>query len=201
MVRRHNEEIAAWLKEHKEEIKSGAIRVLAIDESHLSGGDSCGQGWADKESRREVKVGNYRDSQSYYGALDCVSGEFIVSRSRGGNTEETIEFVKRLREASGEAKLVIIWDGASYHRSQGWREYLEEVNREEWEVHCLRFGPYGPEENPVENVWGQIKGFLKRVHRKCEKFAVAQRIFEMFVEKKLYTPPNMSKYAAFSELI
>jgi len=46
-----------------------------------------------------------------------------------------------------------------------------------------------------------MKGFLKRVHRKCEKFAVAQRIFEMFVEKKLYTSPTMSKHATFSELI
>ncbi|MDT9340992.1 hypothetical protein VV11_016780 [Trichodesmium erythraeum 21-75] len=24
-------------------------------------------------------------------------------------------------------KLVIIWDGASYHRSQEWRDYLEEL--------------------------------------------------------------------------
>lgn len=72
MVQEHNQVIANWLKTHQEDIKSGKIRVLALDECHTQAGDICGYGWGNRQQRREVNVDNYRDSQTYYGALDCI---------------------------------------------------------------------------------------------------------------------------------
>ena len=132
---------------------------------------------AKKDWKPSVK--NYRDSQTYYGAMNCLTGKMILSSYSTANTKSTIKFVKELQSQHREAKIVLIWDGASHHRSQEFRNFLARANTgEEWNVHCLRFArqrvagvplvvataevaPYAPEENPIENVWGQLKQMLR----------------------------------------
>ena len=41
-----------------------------------------------------------------------------------------MEFVKSLKEQRPGKRLVIFWDGASYHNSQDFREYLMLINQE-----------------------------------------------------------------------
>ena len=163
--------IADWLKAHQEDICEGKIRVLALDECHAQAGDICGYGWGDSQQRREVTVDNYRDSQTYYGALDCISGEIFLRPYQTANSSSTIEFIKHLQAQNLGVKLVLLWDEASYHRSQEFRDFLAQVNQgEDWQVHCLRFAPYAPEENPIENIWGQAKQLLRQLHQRCRSF-------------------------------
>ena len=64
---------------------------------------------------------------------------FLTSYSKA-NTSSTIEFVKQLQSQNPKAKIVLIWDGASHHRSQEFRDFLARTNQgKEWNVHCLRF--------------------------------------------------------------
>ena len=61
--------ISDGLLEHSAEIQQGKIRVLVEDECHLLlGGYICGRGWANRNQRLDVKVKNYLDSKTYYGA-------------------------------------------------------------------------------------------------------------------------------------
>ncbi|NEP33835.1 MULTISPECIES: transposase [unclassified Moorena] len=77
---------------------------------------------------------------TYYGALDCVSGEVILSRYKKANSLSTIDFIKHLQRRSEGAKIVLVWDGASYHRSQEFRDFIAQVNTDkQWNIHCLRF--------------------------------------------------------------
>ena len=131
-----------WLSEHAEQIEKEKIKVFVEDECHLKGGDICGYGWGDCQERLETPVKNYRDSQTYYGAMNCLTGEMILRSYKSANTSSTIEFVKELQSQDPEAKIVLIWDGASHHRSQEFRDFLAQTNQgEEWNVHCLRFAP------------------------------------------------------------
>ena len=41
-----------------------------------------------------------------------------------------MEFVKYLKEQKPEKRLARFWDGASYHNSQEFREYLILINQE-----------------------------------------------------------------------
>ena len=41
-----------------------------------------------------------------------------------------MEFVKSLKEQRSRKRLAIFWDGASYHNSQKFREYLILINQE-----------------------------------------------------------------------
>ena len=100
--------IDAWLSEHSEQIKAGKIKVFVEDECHLKGGDICGYGWGDRQERLETEVKNYRDSQTYYGAINCLTGEMTLRSYKSANTLSTIQFVQELQSQNPEAKIVLI---------------------------------------------------------------------------------------------
>lgn len=52
-----------------------------------------------------------------------------------GNSDLKIEFLKYLLTQSPGQRLVIIWDGATYHRSEQMQQYLEQVNADKAQSH------------------------------------------------------------------
>ncbi|OYD91746.1 hypothetical protein CDG77_15600 [Nostoc sp. 'Peltigera membranacea cyanobiont' 213] len=54
----------------------------------------------------------------------------MTSEAKKGDSENTIKFLEYLKSKRPEAKLLIIWDGASYHCSQQIQDYLDSLNRE-----------------------------------------------------------------------
>lgn len=55
--------------------------------------DICGYGWGDRKERRTVDVLNYRDRQTYYGAVDLVSQELLIQKAKTANGTQTVNFV------------------------------------------------------------------------------------------------------------
>jgi transposase len=49
------------------------------------------------------------------------------------------------------------------------------------------FAPYAPEENPVEAIWLQLKTLLRRFYRFGKNFNIVKRLFQMFVNLKLFS--------------
>ena len=71
------------------------------------------------------------------------------------NDEALMTFVLELREHLGGAKVTLIWDGLPSHRSRAMRSFLREHRR--WFV-VEPLPPYAYDLNPVEQVWGNLKG-------------------------------------------
>jgi hypothetical protein len=65
----------------------------------------------------------------YYGALDYGNKEFLVQPYKKGDSSNTISFLKFLIKQRLNSRLTIIWEGASYHKSQELRDYLDLVNK------------------------------------------------------------------------
>ena len=67
-----------------------------------------------------------------------------------------MKFVKYLKEQKPGKRLAIFWEGASYHNSQEFREYLMLINQEKpeqkWLINCLKFAPNAPQKKPVEDI-------------------------------------------------
>ena len=65
--------------------------------------------------------------------------------------------LKYLKEQRPGKRLAIFGEGASYHNSQEFREYLMLINQdlpeEKWLINCTTFAPNAPEQNPVEDIW------------------------------------------------
>jgi len=95
-----------------------------------------GYAWGKTDERIEIAIKNEFERQTYYGALDYQTKEFIVQEYESGDTKNTIEFIKYLQQKRPGKRLAIFWDGATYHNSQEFREYLTIINQdlseEEW---------------------------------------------------------------------
>jgi transposase len=141
-IERKNQEIASILKNKKEEIEAGKLVVYAIDECHLLWGDLIGYLWnfikeSPKEGRKieemperiKVMIGNEKERQTYYGALNLGNPELVLESYSAGNGENTVDFLGRLQGKHIGAKLLIIWDGASYHRGEELNHYALKVHR------------------------------------------------------------------------
>ncbi len=100
-----------------------------IDECHLLWGDVCGYVWGKRNKRIEVPMTNQRERQTYFGAINYQTKEFFVREYEAGNSKNTVLFVKYLQSLNKEARILIFWDGASYHKYGEMRDYLNQVNQ------------------------------------------------------------------------
>lgn len=204
-IKKRLEEIQNILKVVQPEIEKRKLVVYAIDEVHLLEGDLISHLWGSSEARLNLEISNEKNRQTYSGALNLCEPEFILEKYPVGNGESTVDFVRKLLLSNSGCRLMLFWDGASYHKGQFMKQFLQEVNqgleRQNWKVTCHLFPPYAPEENPVEAVWLQFKNLLRRCYRFCQNFSIIKRLFEMFANYKLFNFPNLKKYEAFSHLI
>jgi transposase len=97
-VKKRNERINQILEDNREEIESGQLVVYAIDSCHLMGGDIVGEAWGKSKERVEIPINNYKDRQTYYGALNLLEPDLILEKYSTGNGENTVKFVENLQK-------------------------------------------------------------------------------------------------------
>ena len=145
------------VEERKPEIETGELVVVMANECHLLAGDASGYGWGKRSQRLTVTVANPKERQSYFGALDAKSGEVVIAQADYASSEATVSFLETLQKHYTGKQLWVIWDNASYHKSQSVKQYLEKINgqlpQKEWPLTLLHFAPNSPEQNPIEAVW------------------------------------------------
>jgi len=170
-----------------------------IDECHLLWGDVCGYVWGKTSERVEIPIVNERERQTYYGAIDFYTKEFFVEDYDRGNSENTVSFLQHLIDKNIGTRVVIIWDGASYHRSKDIQEFLSEANQDlppsEWKITCERFAPNAPEQNPVEDVWLHAKNFLRKYWYLCRSFKIIKMLFVLAVQGEKFDFSKIEKYS------
>jgi transposase len=81
----------------------------------------------------------------------------IVFQTHPGayNDERLIEFLAAVHDELGGAKVTLIWDGLPSHRSRRMQTFIASQRR--WLV-VERLPGYAPDLNPVEGLWGNVKG-------------------------------------------
>jgi len=71
------------------------------------------------------------------------------------NDKSLIRFIRQLRRQLGGDKVTLVWDGLPSHRSRRMRTFLDA--QRSWLV-TEKLPAYAPELNPVEALWGNLKG-------------------------------------------
>ena len=185
------EEIKKKLQDNKEDIKSGRLVVLLEDECHLLWKDVLGYVWGKKGEPTQVPMTNERERQTYYGVINYLTHEVIVEEYNAGNGENTVDFIKYLRVKHLDSRLLIIWDGASYHKYAETREYLNELNdgleEKDWPVTCMLFAPNAPDQNFMEDIWLQGKCFLRKSFTVLKSFLDVRIVFQEYLESNTYS--------------
>ncbi|MEH2040381.1 MAG: hypothetical protein V7K87_29230 [Nostoc sp.] len=82
-----------------------------VDECHLLWGDICGYVWGKTSERISVPVVNARDKQTYFGAIDYKTHEFLIHAAKKGDSQNTINFLEYLQSQR---------PGANMHNNLGW---------------------------------------------------------------------------------
>jgi transposase len=96
---------------------------------------------------------------------------FFQTREGSYNSESLLSFLTDLHRELRGRKVVLVWDGLPAHKSRKMKEYLRQQRhwlREE------RLPGYAPDLNPVETLWGNIKG-QELANRCAENLAEADR--------------------------
>lgn len=172
------------------------------DECHLLWGDLCGYVWGKTNERIEVPIVNERSKQTYYGALNFHTQQCLVQAYTTANSEATIAFLNYLLQHYPQSRIALIWDGASYHRSQEVKDYLESINQgldqPQWKITCIRFAANDPTQNPIEDIWLQAKRFIREYYHLCKSFGVVKFLFELVTHCQTFNFPKLFTYGRFS---
>ena len=151
------------------------------DECHLLWGDTCGYHWLKRNEKVEIPMTNFRYRQTYYGFLNLFSTEFRLFPFEKGNDDCTLEFLKKVIKIYPTQRILMIWDGAPYHRSGKIKTFLEEINEElteeNWKLTLMKFAPNAPEQNPVEDIWLKGKDFIRKNFKELTTFSKTKHSF------------------------
>ncbi len=204
LVKKKREEIQDFIRLNQAEIETGQLIVFFVDECHLLAGDTCGYVWGRTDVRIKIPLKNLKDRQTYYGALNYHTKEFILREYPVGNSENTVAFVQDLQNLYPGKRIVLIWDGAKYHKSEEIKQFLAAVNTDHEPEHrpltCILFAPNAPEQNPVEDVWLQAKTFLRKFWPLAKSFAAVKYLFKFFTNHQTFDFPKMAQYTPCLDL-
>lgn len=101
--------------------------MYPLEECHVQGDDVCSYLWGDSKYREVIAINNERDCQSYYGGLNLLSNQFIARHYGAGNRVNSVIFLEEIKalhtQDNSAQKLLLIWDGASYHRGEKMKKF------------------------------------------------------------------------------
>jgi len=135
--------------------------IFFEDEASFAQWGSLSYTWAPKGKQPVVKTSGKRKNYKVFGMIDYWTGRFIYKAAEGRlNSETYIEYLKEVLKKTRK-HIILIHDGAPYHRSKAVKEFLgKHVAR----VTAYRMPSYSPEYNPIEKLWKKIKE--KGIHMK-----------------------------------
>jgi len=134
------------------------VHFVFLDESGFSEGSVIRRTWAPrgKTPVLRTKMRSWK-RMSAIGALayrrDGRSRVLLRFHRGEVRTPQILVFLRHLlRHLRG--KIVLIWDGLQAHRAKQVQEFVRQQTR----LRVVRLPAYAPELNPVEGLWGWIKG-------------------------------------------
>ena len=130
----------------------GEVVVIYLDEVHLHQDMEVGYTWSPVGETAWVPSSSPGLSArlNYFGAYNFTDGACFVWEDGKCNGDTTLRFLDSLAAWLNEKKrqVVLIWDGASYHRAQKVRDYAKQLGFE-----ILALPAYSPDLNPIEGLW------------------------------------------------
>ena len=144
--------------ERLQDVLAGARRdrhlLVYLDEAHIHQDTDLGYGWAERGRRLRVAPGSPGLSAkvSFHGLHLDNEGRVRLWPYPRANGEHTIEVLRRLRAEHPDRELVVLWDGASYHRAGTVREAAAALR-----IELMPLPGHSPDLMPVEALWRWLR--------------------------------------------
>jgi hypothetical protein len=141
--------------------------LVYIDEAHIHQEADLGYGWAPIGER--LWVGSHTPGLSakvsFYGIYFYNAGQVAIWDFPCANTEHTLTVLERVRAQAPTRKIVLFWDGASYHRANAVLARAKELD-----ITIEPLPSYSPDFMPVEALWRWLREDVTYHH--CHASAV-----------------------------
>jgi transposase len=128
--------------------------VVYLDEAHIHPDADLGYGWAERGQRFWVasRSPGLSARVSFYGVYLYNEGPVRLWPFPRANGEHTIAVLRRLRAAFPDEALIVLWDGAPYHRAKSVRAAATALN-----ITLMPLPGYSPDLMPVEELWRWLR--------------------------------------------
>lgn len=170
--------------------QKGTGVILVEDECRIQREANAKQVWYPKGKQPEIRVDQKREGKSYYGALNVTTGKCHLMEFERQISTNTVQFLKGLEKAYKGKKVLLLWDGAPWHRGEV-KQYLKQKHKK-FQLHIEYFPPYWPKLNPQERVWKEAKQHT--CHNNEQNFEDKLLTFWKYVTKTKFTTNFLAKY-------
>jgi transposase len=114
--------------------------------------------WAPRRQTPILLEQTGRDHLSLIAAIAPNGRVYVAGQDQAFSGDDIVWFLSKLCGRYRKRNLLVIWDGASIHRSKAVKAFLA---ARPGRVHLERLPGYSPGLNPTELVWNQLKRRLK----------------------------------------
>lgn len=160
-------------------------RLVYLDEAHIHQDVDLGYGWGERSQRFHVASASPGLSAkvSFYGLYLYNEGQVRLWPYTRANGEHTIDVLRRLRAECPDGKLIVIWDGAPYHRAKAvWAAAAS------LDIRLVPLPGYSPDLMPVEALWRWLREDVTYHHCHATAEDLTRRVaaFEAKVNQNPY---------------
>jgi transposase len=174
--------------ERVRDLLAGAQRdqhlLVYVDEAHIHQDADLGYGWAERGRRFWVASSSPGLSArvSFYGLYLYNEGQVRLWPYPRANGDHTIDVLQRLRAEVPERKLIVLWDGAPYHRAKAVREVATTLG-----IELMPLPGYSPDLMPVEALWRWLREDVTYHHCHASAEDLTRRVADF--EERLNRDP------------
>ena len=187
---RANTERREAFLEQMQPILEGAQRdrhvLVYLDEAPIHQDVDLGYGWGPRGERFHVASSSPGLSAkvSFYGLYLYNEGQARIWPYPRANGEHTIDVLRRLRAEVPDGELMVIWDGAPYHRSNAVRDAAAALA-----IDLRPLPAYSPDLMPVEPLWRWLREDVTYHHCHATAEDLIRRVatFETIINQDPYT--------------
>jgi transposase len=128
--------------------------LIYLDEAHIHQDADLGYGWAERGRRLWVasRSPGLSARVSFYGLYFYNEGQVRLWPYPRANGEHTIDVLRRLRAEAPDRTLIVLWDGAPYHRAKAVREAATTLG-----IRLMPLPGSSPDLMPVEALWRWLR--------------------------------------------
>ncbi len=144
--------------ERLQDVLAGACRdqhlLVYLDEAHIHQDADLGYGWAERGQRLWVASSSPGLSAkvSFYGLYLYNEAQVRLWPYPRANSEHTRDALRRLRAEYPDRALIVLWDGAAYHRAGAVRDAAAALD-----IELMPLPGYSPDLMPVEALWRWLR--------------------------------------------